>query len=132
LHQLHRYRYRHWSASNSSDNSGPSGRHGSGDGSRGSPGGGGSGGRQSLRSQQWQDMKRWNDQGYPRQGAASRDNRDAGSRGGGSGPNRRYDHGPPQYPRGTAAGSTAVTTAEGAAMTADTTKPPPQGRVDQA
>jgi hypothetical protein len=44
-------------------------------------------------------MKRWNDHGYPRQGAASRDNRDAGSRGGGGGLSRRYDQGPPQYPR---------------------------------
>ena len=73
-------------------------------------------------------MKRWNDQGYPRQGAASRENRDAGSRGGGADTTRAS----PSTLGSTAAGSTAVTTAEGAAMTADTTKPPPQGRVDQA
>ncbi len=100
---LSQNRKRTWSASNTSDSSGPSGRHGGGgggsDGSRGSPGGGGSGGRQSLRSQQWQEMKRWSDHGYPRQGASVRDNWDAGSRGGGSGPSRRYDQGPPQYPR---------------------------------
>ncbi len=95
-------RKRTWSASNTSDNSGTSGRYSSGGGidcSRGSPGGGGSGGRQSLRSQQWQEMRRWNEPGYPRQGAAMRDNRDAGSRGGGGRPSRRYDQGPPQYPR---------------------------------
>ncbi len=93
---------RTWSASNTSDNSRPSRRYssgGGGDGSRGSPGGGGSGGRQSLRSQQWQEMKRWNEAGYPRQGAATRDNQDSGSRGGGSGPSSRYDQGPPPYPR---------------------------------
>ncbi len=92
-------RKRTWSASNTSDSSGPSRRQGGGgggDGNRGSPGGGGSGGRQSLRSQQWQKMKRWSDHSYPRQGASVRDNRDAGSRGGGSRPSRRYDQGPPQ------------------------------------
>ncbi len=95
-------RKRTWSTSNNSDGSGPSGRHGGssgGDGSRGSPSGSGSSGRQSFRSQQWQEMKRWNDTGYLRQGASVRDNKDAGNRGGGSGPSRRYDQGPPQYPR---------------------------------
>jgi hypothetical protein len=95
-------RKRTWSASNNSDGSGPSGRHGGasgGDGGRGSPSGSGSSGRQSFRSQQWQEMKRWNDTGYPRQGASVRDSRDAGSRGGGSGTSRRHDQGPPQYPR---------------------------------
>jgi hypothetical protein len=95
-------RKRTWSASNNSDSSGPNLRHGGGgggDGGRGSPGGSGSSGRQSHRSQQWQEMKRWNSTGNPRQGASGRDNRDAGGRGGGSGPSRRFDQGPPQYPR---------------------------------
>jgi hypothetical protein len=96
-------RKRTWSASNASDNSGTSGRHGSGggnSGNRGSPGGGGgTGGRHSNRSQQWQEMRRWNEPGYPRQGAAMRDNRETGSRGGGSGHSRWYDQGQPQYPR---------------------------------
>ncbi len=98
-------RKRTWSASNASDNSGTSRRYSSGGASAGSsgssPGGGGTGGRQSLRSQQWQEMRRWNESGYPRQGggAAMRDNQELGSRGGGGGPSRRYDQGPPQYPR---------------------------------
>jgi hypothetical protein len=35
----------------------------------------------------------------PRQGAAMRDNRETGSRGGGGRHSRWYDQGPPQYPR---------------------------------
>jgi uncharacterized membrane protein YgcG len=95
-------RKRTWSASNSSDSSGHGSRHGGGsggDGGRSSPSGSGASGRQSHRSQQWQEMKRWNSSGNSRQGASGRDHRDSGDRGGGSGSSRRFDQGPPQYPR---------------------------------
>ena len=126
-------RKRTWSASNSSDCSGPGLRHGGGsggDGGRSSPSGSGSSGRQSHRSQQWQEMKRWNSSGNPRQGASGRDHRDAGDRGGGSGPSRRFDQGPPQYPREYGGGFYRGNSAGGAVTIAGTIKPPPHGRAD--
>jgi hypothetical protein len=78
--------------------------------------------RQSLRSQQWQEMKRWNEPGYPRQGAAMRDNRDAGSRGAAADRAAVTTKARPSTLGSTAAGITAAITAEGAAMTAGTTK----------
>jgi hypothetical protein len=102
-------RKRTWSTSNESGGQGPSGRSGGGgggDGGRGvgnsgSYGGhtGGGGGRQSSRSQQWQEMRRWNAPGFQRSDGFQHDSREYGGGGGVAGPGRRDSYGPPSYPR---------------------------------
>jgi hypothetical protein len=92
-------RKRTWSASNDGGNGGsPSSTSsarggGSGGGSGGYSGNSGNysgGGKKSHRSQQWQEMRRWND-------PSQRDSRASGHDGDGG--NRRDGYGQPQYPR---------------------------------
>jgi hypothetical protein len=77
------------SSSNSSARSGSSG--GGSGGYSGNSGNHSGGGKKSFRSQQWQEMRRWNDP------SLQRDSRASGHDGGGG--NRRDGHGQPQYPR---------------------------------
>jgi hypothetical protein len=119
-------RKRSWSTSNESrsgsGSSGPGGRgggdsYGGGNGGNAisSSGSGGGGGRKSFRSQQWQEMRRWNETGF------QRDSREY-SGGGGGGSSRRDGYGPPQYPREYGSGITAAIIAAAAATTASTTR----------
>ncbi len=101
-------RKRTWSRSNERGGQGPSGKsggNGGGDGGRGAGNSGsyaghsGGGSRKSSRSQQWQEMRRWNAPGYQRNDGFQHDSREYGGGSGVTGAGRRDGYGPPSYPR---------------------------------
>jgi hypothetical protein len=129
-------RKRNWSASNSGGSpAGSSGGRSNGggesgsSGGRGGYGGGGGSGKKAHRSQQWQEMRRWNDRqdgGSYQHGGRERGNTAAAA------PATGRTIASRSSPGSTAAGTTAVITAGEAGTTATTTSSPlKEGRVAQ-